>query len=322
MRFYLRALTYFRDDLPLILASLAFIAFSTLAGLLQPFTVKILTDTVFASKPSPYWVNRVFVVIANKIGASSPAQQVMIVACMAVGLRVIQEILGMGQRLLTQLIGYNGVLRVRCDLFRKLQSLSIGYHKSQPQGDAIYRLSYDAFGFQTIFNALTGNVLVSSVTLILMVALMIRMNVIMTLLTLSVAPLLLITTKLFAGPMKRRWLEAKEVETNLTTVMQRSVASIGLVQAFGRETDEYNRFQSTAQGTVRANLRQAWQESWYWLFVGAIFGTGSALIIWYWGHCYIRGTLQIGDLWIYMSFVSMVYAPLQSVSSSAASLQA
>ena len=38
-------------------------------------------------------------------------------------------------------IGLNGMMRVRCDLFRKLQLLSIGYHRSQPQGDAIYRVA-------------------------------------------------------------------------------------------------------------------------------------------------------------------------------------
>ena len=44
MRFYLRALAYFREDLPLIVASLVLIGFSTLAGLLQPYLAAILID--------------------------------------------------------------------------------------------------------------------------------------------------------------------------------------------------------------------------------------------------------------------------------------
>ena len=152
--------------------------------------------------------------------------------------------------------------------------MSLGYHKSQPQGDAIYRLSYDTGGFQTILNVLLNNVLVSGVTLMVMTWLMLQMNWQLTLITLSVAPLLLWTTKLFAGRLKERWLEAKEVDTRLTTVIQRSVASIGLVQAFGREADEFNRFQSTAIDSKRANIRQAWQDSWYWLHGGNDFRVG------------------------------------------------
>ena len=45
-------------------------------------------------------------------------------------------------------------MRVRCELFKKLQSLNLAYHKSQPQGDAIYRVSSDTFGFQTILQVL------------------------------------------------------------------------------------------------------------------------------------------------------------------------
>src|SRR5258708_11124283 len=60
--------------------------------------------------------------------------------------------------------------------------------------------------------------------------------------------------------LKRRWIAAKEVESQLTTIMQRAVASIGLVQAFGREADEFNRFRSTAQGTVRSEERRVGKE--------------------------------------------------------------
>jgi subfamily B ATP-binding cassette protein MsbA len=241
----------------------------------------------------------------------------------------LQELLGMAQRLISAYVGYNGLIRVRCDLFRKLQQLSLGYHKSQPQGDAIYRLSYDTGGFQTILTVLINSVLVSAVTLIIMAWIMLQMNKPLTLITLSVAPILLWTTKIFAGPLKQRWLESKEVDMRLTTVIQRSVASIGLVQAFGREADEFDRFHVSARDSMRANIRQAWQESWYWLLVGAIFGLGYAIILGYGGwlvyhdsvvlhrHCGLR----VGELFIFLSYVNQVYAPLQSLSGSGATIQ-
>ncbi|MGD0388552.1 MAG: ABC transporter ATP-binding protein [Tepidisphaeraceae bacterium] len=323
MRFYLRAIAYFRDDLPLILASLVLIALSTLASLLQPLMFTILIDTILSKKPTDFWVNRGFVGLTHLFGISAgdALHQVVALAVMSLLLRVLQELLAMGQRLLAIHIGYNGLLRVRCDLFRKLQALSLGYHKSQPQGDAIYRLSYDAMGFQTILTVLINSVFVSSITLILMTCLMVRMNPVLALITLSVAPVLLITTKLFANPLKVRWMEAKEVESRLTTVIQRSVSSIGLVQAFGREADEFSQFQSTAQSSIRANLRQAWQDSWYWLLVGATFGLGYAAIFWYGGRQVILGTLTLGKLSAFLVYVNQVYGPLQAVSGSGASIQ-
>ena len=60
MRFYLRAIAYFRDDLPLILASLVLIGLSTLAGLLQPFLAGILIDGILGTKGNTQWVYRGF----------------------------------------------------------------------------------------------------------------------------------------------------------------------------------------------------------------------------------------------------------------------
>jgi ATP-binding cassette, subfamily B, bacterial len=326
MRFYFRAIAYFRDDLPLILASLVLIALSTLAALLQPYLAAILIDGILGNNGNQLWVYRLFFHVTRGFGVElgNLKGQIIALAVAAVALRVTQELLSMAQRLIGVNIGYNGLIRVRCDLFRKLQQLSLGYHKSQPQGDAIYRLSYDTGGFQTILTVLLNNVLVSGITLIVMTWLMLQMNWQLTLITLSVAPLLLWTTKAFAGSLKKRWLEAKEVDTRLTTVIQRSVAAIGLVQAFGREADEFSHFQDMAIDSKRANIRQAWQDSWYWLLVGTIFGLGYAAIFGYGGWMVISkhsDTLTVGSLWVFLSFVNQVYAPLQSLSGSGANIQ-
>ena len=313
-------LAYFRDDLPLILASLVLIALSTLAQLLQPFLAGVLIDGILGSRGDAMWVYRGFFKLTHAlgIGRNDLKGQIIALAISAVGLRVMQELLAMSQRLIGVHIGYNGLIRARCDLFQKLQQLSLGYHKSQPQGDAIYRLSYDTSGFQTILTVLLNSVLVSAVTLVIMTIIMVQMSWELALITLSVAPLLLWTTKLFARPLRQRWLEAKEVDTRLTTVIQRSVASIGLVQAFGARRMSSGDFKAH-RSTASANIRQSWQDSWYWLAVGTIFGVGYAAIFAYWGWAVIthRGAaLTFGSLWIFLSYVNQVYAPLQSLSGS------
>src|SRR6187200_1170713 len=83
-------------------------------------------------------------------------KQILALAGAMLALRLLSEILRFIQTLVNIRIGYNGLMRVRCDLFRKLQELSLAYHRSQPQGDAIYRLSYDTLGFQGVLNVLMG----------------------------------------------------------------------------------------------------------------------------------------------------------------------
>src|SRR4051812_31784040 len=221
MRFYLRAISYFKADTGKIALSLIVIAAMTLCGLLQVYPFAILSDSVFSGLPPKDWVYRLFLAISP----STKVGQIISLSLIVLGLRLVQELLQMVMTLLNIKIGYAGLMRVRCDLFRKLQELSLAYHKSQPQGDAIYRLSYDTYGFQTILNVLVQTIIVSSITLLLMIGIMLSKSWQLTLISLSVAPLLFWTTRIYSKILTRKATEAKEVDAKLTTAIQRSVAT-------------------------------------------------------------------------------------------------
>lgn len=325
MNFYLRAISYFRQDWVLIVLSLVLIGMQTVAGLLQVYPLAILVDSVFGPHGPTGFLSRQFFSVApvGKVG------QVILLAAIVLFLRLLQELLAMGQTLLNIRIGYGGLMRVRCELFRKLQELSLAYHKSQPQGDAIYRLSWDTFGFQAILNTIVQTILVSSITLIVMIGIMGSMSWPLTLLSLSVAPLLFWTTRIYSRILTKKAAEAKQVDAQLTTTIQRSAATIGLVQAFGREADEYEKFSATVQSSVSAYLRLHWQEMIFWLFVGTIFGIGGALIFGYGGYIvyvdqYVKGLgdagMTVGKLSIFLAYLAMLYGPLKNLSGSGATI--
>ena len=127
----------------------------------------------------------------------------------------------MGKSLANIRVGYSGLMRARCDLYNKLQQLSLAYHKAQPQGDAIYRLSTDVYGFQAILNALVNAVVVSAMTLLAMAWIMFSMNWQLTLVALSVTPLLILTHRYFNNVLKKKWTEVKQIDSDLTTTIQR-----------------------------------------------------------------------------------------------------
>src|SRR5687767_3185252 len=187
-RAYTRALHYFREDLGKIILTLFLIGTSTVLGLLQPFPMAIFVDSILKGSHQDHWIHRAFFRMAP---VESLGGQIIVLAGLTLLLRVVQELLSMWQTLVKINIGYNGLVRVRCDLFRKLQELSLSYHRSRPQGDAIYRLSYDTTGFQGAVNTVTG-ILVNVVTLITMAAIMFTMNWKLALAAMSVAPLLLL----------------------------------------------------------------------------------------------------------------------------------
>ena len=186
MRFYLRAISYFRDDVGKIVSSLLLTAASTVLGVLWPLPLAILMDVVLRQQTADYWPYKLFLHLAP----TDRTKQVILCASLMFIIRMGGELLRTVQTMINIQLGYNGLMKVRCELFRKLQALSLSYHKSQPQGDAIYRLSYDTLGFQAVLNVLTG-VLINIITLVAMAWIMFSMNWRLTVVALIVVPLLL-----------------------------------------------------------------------------------------------------------------------------------
>ena len=321
MAFYLRALSYYKGETFRIVISLIMIGVMTLSGLLLVYPVAILVDSVFGDKGPTGIVSRAFFAVApeDKIG------QVYALAGMMLTLGLIQQVLSMFQTLLGIQIGYGGLMRVRCDLFRKLQELSLAYHKSQPQGDAIYRLSWDTYGVQNIVQGFMQSVVVNSLTLIFMLVIMFGTNWRLTLIGLIVAPILYWTTQINGRILQRKATEAKEVESRLTTTIQRSASTIGLVQAFSREQDEYARFHADVNASVSAYLKLHWQEVVFWLMVGSILAIGSAVVLGYGGYLVYQDQyvnklgadgFTVGKLTIFLGLLAQLYGPLQKLSGS------
>jgi ATP-binding cassette subfamily B protein len=325
MRLYLRAVSYFRPDLPLVLCLLVIIFVSSGLGLLIAWPMAILIDSVLA--PTPHdadFIRRLFLspLPETRLG------QVIGLAAIGLVLKLTQDVLSTVQAIVANKINYNGLMRVRCDLYRKLQALNLAYHRSVPQGDAIYRLSSDTFACQTILQTLIAAV-VATVTLVTMGAVLMSRSVPLTLTALSIAPLLAITNVVFGKRLKQRSLECKEFDSRFTTAVQRSMANIGLVQAFGREDHEFTRFHGSVRETIQAWWRLNWQQMTYNLIVGVLFGVGGAVVFGYGGYLVYRdqflsptsGGMTVGDLMVFTSYLALLWTPLCTLTGFGANIQ-
>jgi subfamily B ATP-binding cassette protein MsbA len=314
---YVRALRYFRDDLGRIAALVSVLFASTLAAALQAWPVAVLVDSVAAPNARADLVHRL--VLAPL--PTSVAGRVAGLAVMVFALRVAQELLGFVRIGLAQRIAHGGLVRVRADLFERLTRQSLAYHRAQPAGDALHRLSDDAAGCQAIVDV-TLSIVVSGVLLAVMATVMLSRHVGLTLLALGVAPLLVLVNLHFARGFEARCDDAKERQAELFTSIERAMGAIRVVQAFGREPDEGRRFRSRAERSARAWLALRREEARYGLTVGALFAAGGAAIVGWGGLLVARREMTPGDITVFLAYLGMLYDPLCKLSGARASLEA
>jgi ABC-type multidrug transport system fused ATPase/permease subunit len=322
----LRALRYFKPDASLLLSLLTLIGLQTGLGLLGAWPMAILIDSVLTATPRTGGMHDVFLALLPK----TQLGQVIGLAAIGLGMKFLGDVLTMGKTLLTARIHYNGLMRIRCDLYRKLQALTLSHHRSMPQGDAIYRLSNDTFGCQTILQTViaTG---VAIVMLIVMTVILMMRSVPLTLLALSIAPFLAAANTYYGRRLKKESLACKDRDTEFTTTVQRSMSAIALMQAFGREADEFVRFKGSIANCIRAWFKLHWQEVAYWMIVGTVMGVGGAVVFGYGGYLVWRdqfssptprpGGMTLGDLMIFTSYLGMLWDPLCKLTGAGATMQ-
>jgi ATP-binding cassette, subfamily B, bacterial len=306
-----RILSYFREDAWRIVLSILLIWVGRAFSILMFFPMAIFIDSM-AGKQGNQWAYRLFY---HFVSPQDRGKQVIVLTAATLILTLGSEVARTAQRLVSIRVGLNGMMRVRCDLFRKLQELSLGYHRSQPQGDAIYRVAYDSYGFQGAVNVIVA-VVDAAVTLISITALMLSMDWRLTLLAMVVIPMVVAVIRGYSKVLKDRSTEARERESSLYTALQRSMSSIGLVQAFSREEDEFRAFEGTAEGSVRAAAAQFRQEVGYWLVLGIVLGTATTAMFGFGAYLAITGVITAGYLSIFLGYVRQLYDPLYSLSSS------
>jgi len=312
----LRSLSYFRDDKKAIVFLIALMTLSVLISILQAWPLAVLVDTLVGSPARHDLIHRLFLAWLPR----APLLQIAGLALIALGLRLIQELIGVVKKLLQARINYNGVLRLRHDFFRKLQRMHLAFHRARPMGDSVFRVTTDTRGCEMVLGVLI-TVSFAVVTMAIILSILFLRSVPLTLAALLVVPPLMLVNVYFGRRFNKRTVEAKEADTEFLSSVQRSMTAIGLTQAFCREEDELSRFGSASERCVKSWLGMMRQEVGYALSIGAILGSGGALILGYGGYLVYQRVLTPGELMVFMSYLGMMYDPLCQLTGAGMSLQ-
>jgi len=286
-------------------------------ALLLPLPLKIAVDNVIGAKPAPGFLTGVLPPEEPRFAA--------IMLAIAAGLLVVATLLlyvqSLSVSILQTYIGEKLALEFRTILFQHLQRLSLSYHDTRGSSDSNYRIQYDAPCIQYIL--VTGGLplLTSIVTLFGMLAVTMLMDWELALISLSVCPALFFLTHVYGARLLRQWQEFKMLESSAMNIVQEALGAVRVVKAFGREQHEQERFAHRSNETLHSQVRVAYLEGSFDLFVGLTIaaGTAATLIIGVW---HVRaGTLTVGSLLVLMAYLAQIYEPLKAVSKKLGEIQ-
>jgi ATP-binding cassette subfamily B protein len=306
MKDLLRVLKYFRPDAGRVAGVFGLLLASISLNVLKPWPVAVLIDSVLGQKPLPGQR-------APVIAGARPSLAVWLSAAIFL-VYFAQGGLSAAQNYFSIQAGLRGLTRVREEIFARLLRLSLRFHQGAMAGDLIYRASWDTYSIQTLFQQGLMTLVTASVSLLVMACIMARLNVPLTLVALALAPLLVMSIRLFGGAMRERTARAQQAESRVTSLVQQCIAALPLTQSYTREDSEQTRFQGEANQAGIRRLSQHGSELGYGFAVAVIFGFGTALTTWMGARQVMDGFLTVGELFVFLSYLVLLYEPLSQLS--------
>jgi ATP-binding cassette subfamily B protein/subfamily B ATP-binding cassette protein MsbA len=277
--------------------------------LLKPWPLQIVIDYVLGGKPRPSGV-------AGHM-LSLPPGQLLLLACTGI---VFVNLAAGGLTALhnytTIRIGQSMVNDLRSDLYAHLQRLSLAYHSRQQVGDLLYRITADSFAVQTMIMNGILPILSAAILLAGMLIVLIPIDPMLTLLALTIVPVLFALISGFNHKIVDVATEVRDLDSRVYSLVQWGMAAIKVVQAFTKEADEHGRFMGASRDSLRATLRLY---SWQTLYSGAVnvvIALGTAVVVYAGASAVMSGKLSVGQLIVFIAYLAQLYAPINQITQS------
>jgi ATP-binding cassette subfamily B protein len=273
--------------------------------LLKPWPLQIVIDNVLSGKPFP-------------IDALSASPGILLLLA-SVGMVFVH----FGAGALTLLhnytairIGQNMVNDLRGTLYAHLQRLSLAFHSRQRVGDLLYRITADSFAVQTMIMNGALPILSALVLLAGMLVVLFPLDPALTMLALTVVPVLFILISLFNRRIIEIAGDVRATESRVYSLVQWAMSSIKVVQAFTKEEEEHRRFMGASRESLQATLRLYSWQTLYSGTVNLVIAGGTALVVFAGARAVVSGTLSIGQLIVFISYLAQLYAPINQITQS------
>lgn len=200
---------------------------------------------------------------------------------------------------------------IRQQLFRHMQKLSLSYYANHRTGEVISRVIHDVE--QTKEFIVTGlmNLWLDMATILIALAIMVNMDVKMTLVSISTLPLYAFGVKYFFGRLRQRTRQRSQALAELQAYLHERVQGMPVVKSFAIEAEEQRRFsKQNGHFLAKALSHTSWNAKSF-AAVNTITDIAPIVVITYAGYEVITGQMTIGTMVAFVGYIDRLYTPLR-----------
>jgi ATP-binding cassette, subfamily B, bacterial len=284
--------------------ALVLLLLETGTSLAQPWPLALILDYVIGAEPGTSTL---------PISVSGQVLLIGIVVLLVVISTASRAVTAFRRYLLSKL-GQETVFDMRDALYRKVHDLGLDYHGARRTGDTITRVTSDVKEVRSLLVDSVVEVGSSFLILIGMLAVMLWMSPSLTALALVTVPFLFLAVRRYRQALIERMRVVRAKEGAIASVIQEAVTGIRAVKIFARENDEIDRFRKESRDSLSASVDSSLIEAKFSVLLGIVGGVGTALVVYFGTRQVLAGTLSVGGLTVFVSYLGLFLSPLWALS--------
>ena len=245
--------------------------------------------------------------------ASGKGDQLLTMLMIMIGVLVVQALVQFLNTYLSGWLGQYVIRDVRVQLYRKILQLRLKFFDNTPIGRLVTRAISDIETLADVFSqgmaAIAGDIL----QLVLVIAVMVYTDWRLALISLSTIPVMLISTYVFKEKIKVSFNEVRTAVANLNSFVQEHITGMNIVQIFGSEKIEAEKFRDINKDHRDANIRSIWYYSIYFPVADIISAVAVGMVVWYGARQVLLTDVSFGTITAFIMFINLFFRPIRQL---------
>jgi ATP-binding cassette subfamily B protein len=225
------------------------------------------------------------------------------------GLASLMWVIRMVSRILIFGVGRQVEYDLKQNIFEHLLTLEPAYFSNSRIGDLINRATSDVDNIRRLLGFAILSLANTLFAYALTLPVMLLINVRLTLLSISVYPVMLILVQVFSDKLRDQQMEVQEKLSNISDLLQEDMSGISLIKIYAQEENEQRAFERYNNNLFAANLSLAKTRNFLFPVLGGLASLSLLILLAVGDQAIAQGELNVGDFIALVLYIERLVFP-------------
>lgn len=298
---YIRIIGYFRPHILLLLLCLILAILVNASEILNPYITKVVIDDYIVGNSNKFSIEFLGLLYLITVFCGSIFNYI--------------------QAYLLNSMGQNIMHNMRIQLFSHIQKLPLSFYDKNSSGRIMTRVTNDIEALNEMYSGVIVALFKDVLMLIGIVAVMLRMNFKLSLVSFTIIPIIVVVTYLYNNKAKKNFRRVRNLIAGINGFFAENISGMKIVQIFHREKEKYAEFDKLNKEYNSASILEVVLMALFKPAAELINSLAISIIIWYCAGKIFNQNMEIGVLYAFITYIKKFFGPINDLADKYSTIQ-